>query len=36
VNGRRRAEVPVEADGGAVTLRLSSEHEAVYYELAVE
>ncbi len=34
-NGQRRAVVPLELDGkDAVLLRLSAEHEAVYYELA--
>lgn len=33
-NGRRKAEVPLERDGDAMVLRMSAEHEAVYYELA--
>jgi hypothetical protein len=36
LNGRRREEVPLEAADGAVALRLASEHQTVYYELAVE
>jgi hypothetical protein len=36
VNGKRRHEVPLEAAGGAVILRLEQRHEAFYYEAAVE
>jgi len=35
-NGRRRGEVPIKATPGFVTLTLTPERHAVYYELALE
>jgi hypothetical protein len=36
INGKRRMEVPLRVEGGAVVLPMGVEHAAVYYEVATE